>query len=58
MSTESLDVSIAAALNGLPTVSPDTVTVSRSDISGGGYRYTVTFNSGMSTDRIVLIILR
>lgn len=45
VSTEALDVSMIAALNGLPTISPDTVTVSRSNINGG-YRYTVTFNSG------------
>jgi len=37
---------VQAALNSLPTVAPDTVTVVTTPITNGN-RYTVTFNSGM-----------
>ena len=46
MSTESTAATIQAVLNSLPTIAPDQVFVTRGDISGGGYRFTVVFNSG------------
>ncbi|XP_067947416.1 fibrocystin-L-like [Watersipora subatra] len=45
ITTEATDSTVAAAINSMTTVSPDVVTVQRSSISSGGYRYTVTFMS-------------
>ena len=57
LSTGCLDTAMAAVINRLPTVTPDKVSIKRTDINGG-HRYTVTFLSSETVSPICSTSLR